>query len=1167
MKKNLLLLLTLLFTVGIGQMWGTTDTYSCSTPSNATSPITGTSTNGYFTVTFAKGTATNWYTTSQSHWRVYENSTVTITPKSGIKITKIELTVSSSSYPASRLGCPWEGESENPVVLTATAQCRPTEITVTYETAVAADPCTVTLDAGSGCVMDEELTETSAGEGVTLPTPTLNGCDEWEFAGWAETSVDEETDEKPTLIPAGTYSPTGDITLYAVYSLTEKGNGGGSASVTGELSFSDTKNRTSYSTTKQVWEQNEITLTNDKSSSTSNVGDYADPARFYKSSKITITAPGNITQIKFNCVSSYVISITGATTSGTTVTVILDGTSDTYTIKSLSAQVRLNSISVTYTTSGGTSSTTYYHSTPECAPTINCDLLTFATNIAENHSATYTENTTANALTVSAKYNDNTTGVTYQWYSNSTKSNTGGTAITVATNASYTPLTSATGTKYYYCVATYDECTITSNVATVVVNAAVTTYTVTFDSDGGSAVTTQTIEEGKTATKPTDPTKKGYEFAGWYNENTEFDFDTPITGNITLKAKWNSITYNIEYIGLEGATRSNPKTYDVETETITFTAPSNRDGYVFKGWNPASITKGSTGDKTVNAQWAAVHKITWMVGGNEYNTGDPTTSVESGQKITAIPTAPADETLKDCGATKFMGWSESNIGSIGQDEAPNDLFTTVPANPISENKTFYAVFAAAGAPQTESVTVTQSSFASTSGNLNSDTNISYNSYKGEGTTNPAISSNAIRLYQNSNGKTGGYIIIKAATGCTITSASITSASTYATTTTTGYLLSAPASTPSKSDFVVSNYSLAKSSTYTVSGINTSAITFACFGTTSNTRLDIAKISVTYTKQGAPSYSNYVTNCCATPTPTNGTYTSVSGTEIKLTWEDAANTNSYHITGGNLSAEGVYPINEKYYNVTGLTECEEYTFYVSAYPEDGCESATIEIPVKPYIPKTVTFDDGTTTMTQTTSCTSKTVIVPTPTAQNCSTYVWIDEATGTKYTAGQTITPAKDMTIVAKWSVITHTITFKDWDGTQLQQSTVECGQTPSYTGETPTKEADAVYQYTFADWSPAIVPAKDNATYTATYNKTKQIYTVEWYVNGKWVKTEQVEAKDYATAPDIAEVPCGAVIAGWTDAEGGKYEHDSSTLHQGAKPSIQILSNKKFYAVFADIDE
>ena len=70
----------------------------------------------------------------------------------------------------------------------------------------------------------------------------------------------------------------------------------------------------------------------------------------------------------------------------------------------------------------------------------------------------------------------------------------------------------------------------------------VTTYTVTFDADGGSAVEAQTVERGNTATKPADPSKSeekvSYVFLGWYNGDTVFDFATAITENITLKAKW-----------------------------------------------------------------------------------------------------------------------------------------------------------------------------------------------------------------------------------------------------------------------------------------------------------------------------------------------------------------------------------------------------------------------------------------------------------------------------------------------------------------------------------------------------------------------------------------------------------------------------------------------------
>lgn len=66
-------------------------------------------------------------------------------------------------------------------------------------------------------------------------------------------------------------------------------------------------------------------------------------------------------------------------------------------------------------------------------------------------------------------------------------------------------------------------------------------YDVTFIVNGGSAVETQTITAGSTATKPTDPTKENFNFAGWFKDEDcteEFDFDTAINGATNLYAKW-----------------------------------------------------------------------------------------------------------------------------------------------------------------------------------------------------------------------------------------------------------------------------------------------------------------------------------------------------------------------------------------------------------------------------------------------------------------------------------------------------------------------------------------------------------------------------------------------------------------------------------------------------
>ena len=124
------------------------------------------------------------------------------------------------------------------------------------------------------------------------------------------------------------------------------------------LSFADKANRTSQTTSQQVWEQNGITLTNDKGSSTSNIADYANPARFYKSSKLTIEVDGKqITKIVFTCSESKYTtalqnSITAAdggtvSVSGNVITVEFATPVDSYVIASLTGgQVRMNSLVV-----------------------------------------------------------------------------------------------------------------------------------------------------------------------------------------------------------------------------------------------------------------------------------------------------------------------------------------------------------------------------------------------------------------------------------------------------------------------------------------------------------------------------------------------------------------------------------------------------------------------------------------------------------------------------------------------------------------------------------------------------------------------------------------------------------------------------------------------------
>ena len=119
------------------------------------------------------------------------------------------------------------------------------------------------------------------------------------------------------------------------------------------LSFADKANRTIFTTSQQVWVQNGITLTNNKSESTNNVADYANPARFYKKSQLIIEATKDMTKIVFNCnTTTYASALQesigdAATASGNDVTVELNGETS-YIIEELTAQVRMNSLTVTF---------------------------------------------------------------------------------------------------------------------------------------------------------------------------------------------------------------------------------------------------------------------------------------------------------------------------------------------------------------------------------------------------------------------------------------------------------------------------------------------------------------------------------------------------------------------------------------------------------------------------------------------------------------------------------------------------------------------------------------------------------------------------------------------------------------------------------------------------
>ena len=125
-------------------------------------------------------------------------------------------------------------------------------------------------------------------------------------------------------------------------------------------------------------------------------------------------------------------------------------------------------------------------------------------------------------------------------------------------------------------------------------------YTVTFQSEGGSEVASQ-IRANTPADQPADPTKEGYTFIGWYNGESEWNFETPVTADLTLTAKWQINRYTITF-DTAGGSEVPSITQDYGT---AITAPANptKTGYTFAGWDKTIPTTMPAGDMTITARW------------------------------------------------------------------------------------------------------------------------------------------------------------------------------------------------------------------------------------------------------------------------------------------------------------------------------------------------------------------------------------------------------------------------------------------------------------------------------------------------------------------------------------------------------------------------------------
>ena len=250
------------------------------------------------------------------------------------------------------------------------------------------------------------------------------------------------------------------------------------------------------------------------------------------------------------------------------------------------------------------------------------------------------------------------------------------------------------------CTSLFSATSMPEQGLTVYAKWSATPYAVTCLLNGGALQNedripaTYTIED-KAFTLPA-PTRKGYNFGGWYL-NAEFSGDKTDTiaggqtGDLTLYAKWNLITYTIAYNLMDGSLpsgASNPSEYTVESGDITLVNPTHT-GWDFTGWSGTGLTgtaksvvipAGSTGNRSYTANWT-VNSYTVTFKYQDGSTADTQKTIPYGRKY-ELPNAPVR-----AGYT-FNGWFTAETGGI--------KITSDTAMTETANHTLYAQWNAKG---------------------------------------------------------------------------------------------------------------------------------------------------------------------------------------------------------------------------------------------------------------------------------------------------------------------------------------------------------------------------------------------------------------------------------------------------------------------------------------
>lgn len=253
-----------------------------------------------------------------------------------------------------------------------------------------------------------------------------------------------------------------------------------------------------------------------------------------------------------------------------------------------------------------------------------------------------------------------------------------------------------------------DKAEYTGNISITLYAVWTPIYAVTFDSKGGSEVAGQKVTSGQTASKPADPTKEHFNFAGWYSDEncqTPFDFAAPITAPTTLYAKWSdlpvyAVTFDLNG-GKYGSSDSYAQNVEINQKAIRpASAPTKDDNvsadmttkYSFDNWYADAgcgtlfdfDTTTISGPTTVYARWSETkYCAVKIAGGIEHGSvsSDATEHIVAGTLVTLAASPSA--------GYKFGAYTVTDADS-NPVAVTNGKFT-MPASPVTVSATFTAI--------------------------------------------------------------------------------------------------------------------------------------------------------------------------------------------------------------------------------------------------------------------------------------------------------------------------------------------------------------------------------------------------------------------------------------------------------------------------------------------